>query len=603
MKKQVLLCVILSSLTVMWFSSCDTTPTSGDPAAAKEKSTQAYSEMENLFTAPGSIQDKDFTAVEKLYKDAVAADPNNPTANFGAAFTHILATFADTAIKNAVNRWEDSPVNPSRSLLNFGIPTGTKEMSIPTKVLGTNLVKIIRTATSDPPTITEMQNLLRDRLLPRIDYALARLAVVEQHPDFELRISGKMQGDAGKKDVYLDLTEVYVMDAMIQGMKALVEQFLVFKFELSDYTTKSIVAALQQNNPNFFVLASDGNAHAHNVYSSLINAVGKIRSGVNFLRSETDDQNDDIIKRGSGGIAVQDLDTVLTYLDKIETALTGTFGVELKDGDSDNNDYTIQISLNNFFNNLPQNPKQAWLPTYTVDSTSHGDLHWKWQAQDYASLTFPDPTFSGLFPGMTNETLKRILYIDEAFAWRVSVELYDGNNILNNASVVIVVNGKTYEPKPDGYYWSGNYRYFEFYIMDNNTMPVQQITATINGQQFLLQFFGNSPVVKPKGYDYIEADVTTASQNVTAEYFSNSIQVNLQNWGYYKIEKAVGTGSYAVVDTIQSSYYSDYNVSGGATYKYRALRVANYYYLDWYNDYYYAYRSNNYTNTASVTTP
>ena len=597
---------------VMWFSSCDTTPTSNDPAAAKEKSTQAYAEMEDLFAAPGSIQDKDFTAAEKLYKDAVAADPNNPTANFGAAFTHILATFADTAIKNAINRWEDNPVGPGEpvvpigsqnSLLHFGIPTGTKEMSIPTKVLGTNLVKIIRTATSDPPTIAEMQNLLRDRLLPRIDYALARLAVVEQHPDFELRISGKMQGDVGKKDVYLDLTEVFVMDAMIQGMKALVEQFLVFKFEMNDYTTKSAVIALQQNNPNFFVLASDGNTHAHNVHSSLITAVGKIRSGVNFLKSETDDQSDDIIKRGSSGIAVKDLDTVLTYLDKIETALTGTFSVELKDADSDNNDYTIQISLNNFFNNLPQNPKQAWLPAYSVDSTSHGDLHIKWQAQDYASLTFPDPTFSGLLPGMTNETLKRILYIDEAFAWRVSVDLYDGNQLLNNASVAIVVNGKTYEPKPDGYYWPGNYRYFEFYIMDNNAMPVQQITATINGQQFSLQFFGNIPVVKSKGHDYIEADVTTASQNVTAQYFSNSVQVNLQNWGYYKIEKAVSTGSFAVIDTIEASYYSDYNVSGGVTYKYRALRVANYYYSDWYGNYYYAYRSNNYTNTASVTIP
>jgi hypothetical protein len=278
-------------------------------------------------------------------------------------------------------------------------------MNLPIATLGKNLVKIFKVATTDPPTITEMQAVIRDRILPRIDYAIARLAIVEQHPEFELKITGKMQGSPGQKDLYLDLTEVYIMDAALQGIKASIEQFLVFKFTLSAYTTRGVVTAIRQDNTDFFVLASDGATHAQNVKSSLVNAVGKIRSGVIFLKGETDNQDDDIIKRGSGGVAVKDLDTVLTYLNKVEAALAGTYSVDLKGADSDNKDYTIQVNLSNFFGNLPQNPKQAWFPTYTVDTASGGGILWHWQAQDYPSFTFPDPTFSGLFPGMSIETL------------------------------------------------------------------------------------------------------------------------------------------------------------------------------------------------------
>ncbi len=587
----------------LFLSSCDKTPTadnSADPATANAKSQQAYTELENQLSASGSLDNKDFTKAEQLYTDAVTADPSNPTANFGAAFTKILNINSDAQVKDMINRWEGWNPTSQSSILHFGIPKGTNDMSLPTAALGKNLVKIFKVATTDPPTITEMQNVVRDRILPRIDYAIARLAIVESHPEFRLRISGKMQGSAGQKDLYLDLTEVYVMDAALQGMKALVEQFLIFKFGLTAYTSQAVVAALKQDNSTFFVLASDGAAHAQNVKSSMVTAVGKIRSGINFLKNETDNQDNDIIKRGSGGIADKDLDTVLTYLNKVETALTSTYSVDLKASDSDNNNYTIQISLTNFFNNLPQNPKQAWFPTYTVDTTSRGDILWRWQAQDYASFTFPDPTFSGLFPGMSNEALKRLLYIDEDFGWHLSLSLNDDNGTLpSNASLKIVVNGTTYNSKPDKYgYYSPYSRQCDFIILDNGNNQVQQIIAVLNGQESLLQFNGAIPTVHLKSYDYGMADITLAPQNITATYSSNSIFVNFVRYAYYRIERSVNSGSFAKVDSSYRSSYSDTNISSNTTYSYRAMRLANYYYSQ-----YNASRQNNYTNTVSIKTP
>ena len=580
-------------------SSCDKSPTASDSEKATAKNEEAYAELENQLSSSGSLDTKDFTKAEQLYTDALAADPTNTTANFGAAFAKVLNVNGDAQVKDMINRWKAWDPGFQSSLLNFGIPKGTKDMNVPITTLGKNLVKIFQVATTDPPTIAEMQVVIRDRILPRIDYAIARLAVVEQHQDFEMKISGKMQGSPGQKDLYLDLTEVYVMDAALQGIKASIEQFLVFKFTLSAYTTKAVVTAIKQDNADFFVLASDGAAHAQNVKTALGNAVGKIRSGINFLKGETDNQDDDIIKKGNNGIAVKDLDTVLTYLTKVESALNGTYSFDLKDADSDHNDYTIQVNFSNFFANLPQKPKQAWFPTYTVDTTSGGDLQWHWFATDYASFTFPDPTFSGLFPGMSNETLKRLMYIDQEFAWQFSVNLYDDDSGLpSSASLKIVINGKTYNSKPSSYYSSYS-RDCDFVIMDNDTKPVQQIIAVLNGIETTLQFGGTVPTVHLKSYDYGQADITLAPQNITASYSSNSIFVNLMRYANYKIQRSVNSGSFVEVSSTYASSYNDTNLASKTTYSYRALRLSSGFFYSGY----YASRQNNYTNTVTVTTP
>lgn len=584
-----------------FLSSCDKSPTASDSEKATAKNEEAYAELENQLSSSGSLDNKDFSKAEQLYAEAVTADPTNPTANFGAAFAKVLNINGDAQVKDMIKRWEGWDPGSQSSILNFGIPKGTSSMQLPIATLGKNLVKIFKVATTDPPTITEMQTVIRDRILPRIDYAIARLAIVEQHPEFELKITGKMQGSPGQKDLFLDLTEVYIMDAALQGIKASIEQFLVFKFTLTAYTTKAVVTAIKQDNTDFFVLATDGAAHAQSVKSSMVAAVGKIRSGVNFLKAETDNQDDDIIKRGSSGVAVKDLDTVLTYLTKVESALSSAYSFDLKDADSDNNDYTIQVNLSSFFGNLPPYPKQAWFPKYTVDTTSAGDILWHWTEGDYASFTFPDPTFSGLFPGMTNEILKRLLYIDEEFAWRFTVSLYDNNGTLpTSVSAKIVVNGKTYTSKPDQYvYYSPYSHQCEFVVLDNDSKTVQQLIAVINGVETPMQFGGAIPSVHLKSHDYCTAEITPAPQNTTITYSSNTIYVNLVRYAYYQVERSVNSGPFTVVDLSYRSSYSDSNLSANTNYSYKALYVASSFYYYGYN----ATRQNNYTNTVSIKTP
>jgi hypothetical protein len=193
------------------------------------------------------------------------------------------------------------------------------------------------------------------------------------------------------------------------------------------------------------------------------------------------------------------------------------------------------------------------------------------------------------------------LYIDEDFGWHLSFSLNDDNGTLpSNTSLKIIVNGTTYNSKPDKYgYYSPYSRQCDFIILDNDNKPVQQIMAVLNGVESSLQFNGAIPIVHLKSYEYGVADITQAPQNITATYSANSIFVNLVRYAYYRIERSVNSGSFAKVDSNYTSSYTDTNISGNTTYSYRALRSAYYYYYSGYS----AFRQNNYTNTVSIKTP
>jgi hypothetical protein len=590
------------------------------PAGDKGDVSAAYRELENqmylmattTINDPSDLNQISFVTANNLYRDATSSSPNNAGANFGAGLTEILRIYADPNINAMILRWDSVSLgkNSASSFLKFGIPSGMKDMAIPTKGLAKNMAKIVQTAITNPPLIGEMQDLMRDHLLPHIDYALDRFAVVESNPDFEFKISGKMQGDIHADSLFLDNTEVYIMDGVLRGIKAMVEQFLVYRFDLPAYTLQAAVQSLQPNNTSFFYRASDGVARSQSVLADITTMIGKFQGAINFLKSETDDQSDDIIKVApaqASGVHAADLDTALVYLAKALNFLSTSQNVLLTDADIDGNDYNIQVNIANLYNNPPLNPKTAWFPAYSVDTSSTGDILWHWTNQTYSSFTFPDPTLSGLFPGMTNTDLKRILHIDEAFAWKVYVSLFDNMTSLpNSASAQLIINNTIYNPKKNTSY-SSNYRDMTFYVMENDNQPVQ-LVAILNSVSVPLEL--SNPVNVDLGSSYsISANVTLAPQNITAAPYQNSglIYLNLINYNYYEIQKAVGSGSFSVINggspNWYGSTYNDYDVAftSGNTYHYRARIVPYTYYYS--SNYAYAARANNFTNTATVTIP
>lgn len=619
---------------IVFTTGCETTNDPGggggndstlvDSAASVAKYNQGYALLESEFHYLVNAEIKNtsdldilnFKPANDLFKEAIKLNPNNKPAQFGAALTEILIAYADTSIKRLIKDFETwGNSNQSNFLSSTIIPIETKQMQIPLVSAAFNIAAMHKIAVTDPPLISRIQSVLKNNFLPKIDYALARLAIAEADPNFKFVVSGKMQGDPTLQSVTIYPAELLLTSAMLYGIKFPIESFLIYKFELNDYSQGSLVAALQQNSTTFFYLASDGTQHATNAKNSMQTMITKMRAAITSIKTISGSKPDAIIKIGNDGISQADLDTLDTYLTKVQNAFTQNISVELKDADSDGNDYTININLGNFFNNPVQNPKQAYFPAYNVTPAGTDDIKFDFVAQTYDDFIFPDPTFNGLFPGMTNETLKRILHIDEAFGFRLNGNArYEGGtnswwNPVSSATVKIITEtNQTYTTttRDDGD--------FKIIVRDAtaNGPKITQLFINYGQGETELAFSGYKSEVRvsAKSEEHFDIVIVRKPENLSATVYTNPIQVNLQ-WnvngftygsGNYAIERMLTGGSFAKIDSgYFSSYnYTDFNVTAGQTYTYRIRTAPVPYY---YGDYFSCYLKNQLYSNSVVITP
>ncbi len=586
-------CFFLAIMTVALWSGCSKSegPTSAtnpaDTAAVSAHVQQAYGSMEsefdlwfnNKFHNATDFDRLNFQNANAAYKEALRLDPSNREANFGAGITEVLTAYADTEINSSVKRWE-SYINShpfSGSLLNTGIPLATQPLSIPLLPTAINTFEMFAVALDDPPLISEIQATVRNRLLPRIDYAIARLAVVEQDSLFKFKVSGKMQGDSSLLPVYLYITEIYLTDAGLQAARMGLESFLMYSFDLPDYSQSSLVNALQQDNTSFLVLAPDGATRAQDAKNAFQTFLDKTTTGIHFLETFSGHRNDAAVKIGTGRLKQESIDSAKVYIQRARNSLAAPIDLVLKRADTEGNDYTIQVYLAEWFDNPPQNPKSQFFPAYTVSPSGTRGVVLKFSAQTYADFSFPDPTFHGLLPGMTNDRLKRILRIDQQFGfdWR-GYAFFRSYQDISYATVKIQTALHTYTRLTDQF---GSFR---FVITDADYESFRLYIDYGNGDVELES--ADSMVITPKTKDYRRIDIPPRPQNLALSTVTSPLGVQL-SWdpqypnSDYAIQRAIGSGTtpsdYDSAYFYQSGYV-DYNVTSGTTYRYR-LRTLIYF--------------------------
>ncbi|MCF8243368.1 MAG: hypothetical protein K9J16_18485, partial [Melioribacteraceae bacterium] len=350
-----LVIAILISFGIL-FIGCDSAEPddeepSYDPEASKVKSDEAYDLMEGQFSfwVNGSFETaSDFDALQfipanNLYKDALELDPENLDANLGAAITEILIAYADPEMNQMIKDMEASFNDRSFSkILNRPvIPTTASALEVPVAQVAQSLLTIQKAALVDPPLISEVQRILRDNFVPKINYSIERLAVCETNPEFRFEISGNMQGDSDLDPVAIYRTELYLTDAVLHAVKFAMEVFLMYNFTLPDYEQTTILNAIRQDNTTFFVLASDGAARAANAKNELNTCLSKITDGINSLESYSGGLSDAILRIGEDGIYQNDLDSVKKYLDYARDAINNNVTVHIPNADSHDNSYDV----------------------------------------------------------------------------------------------------------------------------------------------------------------------------------------------------------------------------------------------------------------------
>ena len=390
----------------------------------------------------------DFSEADRLYREAIEADPNNTEAQFGAAITSLLVL----AINEDARATQDS-LNAYMGNEGGEIFLGYLDLVATTEVAGKlplMTAKMTQDAIADPLKVSDLQQTISEEIIPAIDYSLERLQIVEDDLSFTFELTPKMQGDEYEEVREIDLGEAYMIDAQLRLLKAIFQVAIAYNFDFDDNgsyasfdddSDENILRhweRLLDPTGTFMTLRSPD--AMRDAKASILAAIDKIEEGLGAIRTETDDQYDDIIR-------VEDLDdlddeidlsdqgddvpaffreirTVNTALRKAREILEGTVEIEADfDGDSYTPKQTVIFDVGQFFDN-PVADLRTLLPYHTwhlnlLQNRNFADelvlTDAEGNALEYSPpLVFPDPSFGGVFSNIsTNEQLLDLFGIND----------------------------------------------------------------------------------------------------------------------------------------------------------------------------------------------
>lgn len=360
-------------------------------------------------------QDIDFSLPNSLYREALELDGDNLDANFGAGLTELLMITVDPEVNAAYDTWKAfldtaSFFEPPGGLFRMNFQSPEEMFYLSPMFLGVYSAGIFNLALSDPPMISSIQDIVESEVIPRVDYAITKLYIVSDDPHYTFIITPHMQGDNTEDPIEIDLTEIYVALTQLHLLKAIGNMFTSYNFDFVSYDSIGLEEAIDQNS-SFLGLRADGALNMANAKGSFLAAVNRLEDAIIFLESEEDSQDDDLIRIGPDGIDGADLDSVQAYLQDARDAMNSTVEIT-EDFDGDGEDETVTFALGAIFDNPVQNFKGLLPPysSYVQRDSSYWDYFYTgvitWEASSYSEWIFPDPTFNGFLPGMTDAQFK-----------------------------------------------------------------------------------------------------------------------------------------------------------------------------------------------------
>lgn len=344
----------------------------------------------------------DIAGANQHYRNALAKDPNNAQANIGAAVTELYMVQSDPQVDSLVRELGGPPpptplrgssLESSRSarlLQRLGLSgNGAFDPIANGQLVGRAFLR----GAEDPPMLSRVQQIIKIKVMPKIQYVEHRLNLVESHPEWRYFVPPAVSDAADTLE--LDLGEVYALDALVNSVQGWLGILVAYNFDVPAPFDSVDAESLLTAGTDFGTLWLDGRAQLSAAHSNFMASKTRLDQAIAFINAETDDQADDVIPKA----ALQE-PGFLSFkedFDKVHTSLSTPVDVEVRNYQGQ--PMTIQILIGNFFTN----PIQDWktkLPDHTF--SNHEPV-----ITD--PITFPDPLFNGIYPGMTNETWRAII--------------------------------------------------------------------------------------------------------------------------------------------------------------------------------------------------
>ncbi|MCK5732949.1 MAG: hypothetical protein KAI38_02100, partial [Candidatus Latescibacteria bacterium] len=358
----------------------------------------------------------------------------------------MLAQNADVqAVEDSLRAFmgEGGEEGAEKPLLGVGMAPNAKRIAMMPKIvyrMGKNTLPAKRarkTAKSagEIRTVRDLQRIIEETFIPAVDYALARLTVVEGDPDFQFIITPELQGDAEEDSLELDLGEVYILDAQLRTLKAFLLVAIAYNLdfdengsydflqeEFSDAEILRQLMRVDQDSDFLTLRSSDGMLPAG---LNVLSAVEKLEASVAFIRAEEDDQRDDLIRQrdledldaeidlsdqADVPDFLRDVDGIEQALSKLREVLSGPVDIDA-DFDGDGEEEILTVNLSAFFYAPVQDLKEL-LPYHKwfsenfeneeiYDDFALTDADGNTLGENDPPFVLPDPTFGGLLPDLT----------------------------------------------------------------------------------------------------------------------------------------------------------------------------------------------------------
>lgn len=380
------ICALMSVVTGC--GSSDKATSSVDPGGAELLAQQGDQ----------ALLDGDYSTANARYKSALAKDPSHERANLGAAVTELALLESDPEITPYVEPL--LPV-PQRGVNLLRGPAPTRASALVNRqqygpmLVGRVMGRALMQGSSDPLVLSEIQDVIRRRVLPRLIYAEARLERLELDPGFQLLLSPEMTG--APDTIEVDLGEIRMLDAFVNVVEGWLGIAVAYNFDFPEPSELVPLDSLLANGTAFGKLTSGGAANLSAARIDFITAQSELHAAADYIAAETDDQANDAIPLAA--IQDPDFDAVLAEFDNVYESLTGPVDVVVQDYTGA--DMTIQVQMANFFT-TPIADWKAKLPNHTFDAGTGEPIVTN-------PVTFPDPKFNNIFPNLTNAIWQQLI--------------------------------------------------------------------------------------------------------------------------------------------------------------------------------------------------
>jgi hypothetical protein len=391
----------------------------------------------------------DFSGVNGLYQQAASLCPTNLDAQFGVAFTGLLLFVTDPDLsalfddfKHLADTLTFFPISPKMiPQINMGGPMGHNGIPVKTGELAnllpalTKLDHAIISTAAVSPNMSDIQNLLETKLLPKIINARNGMLTILDDANYTFTITHEMQGNSGASPVVLDQSDFRAFLAGIYAAEAVLHIFFSRNLDLTAYTPAGLETAVNQSGA-FLDLKGGGVGanHMSTAKSRILSAATTVTQTIDHLIAEINtDQTNDLIKVFPGDESeLLDIKDSLIYY---STYFLGPKDLEIIFHDGywyydgmywiwieENDTLTLMVDISQFFDNPLGNPKD-FVPGYSITIQGLNDQYIDFASQHFSRADYWDslsslygitqpndtPYFSVHLPDLNTEEFYQLL--------------------------------------------------------------------------------------------------------------------------------------------------------------------------------------------------